>query len=104
MGWDEGVSTMKQGGKRTMLIPARLAYGDQNIGGGLIPPNSELKFECELVEVKSGPMAGVGMAVADKTGAITSALGLNPFTFFLVLLLSTFLVPAFLPDDNVLMQ
>ena len=38
-GWDEGVSTMKVGGRRTLLIPPRLAYGDQNIGDGLIPPN-----------------------------------------------------------------
>ena len=87
-----------------MLIPARLAYGDQNIGGGLIPPNSELKFECELVEIKSGPLAGVALGLEKQTGALTGALGLNPFTFFAVLLLLVTIGPAFLPDDNVLMQ
>jgi peptidylprolyl isomerase len=48
-GWDEGVSTMKVGGKRTLLIPPGLGYGSANVGGGLIPPNSTLLFEVELL-------------------------------------------------------
>jgi peptidylprolyl isomerase len=49
-GWDEGVSTMKPGGRRLLVIPAELALGEQ--GGGRVPPNSTLLMEVELVEVK----------------------------------------------------
>eukprot|EP00629_Pelagomonadales_sp_RCC1024_P009789 CAMPEP_0119275004 /NCGR_PEP_ID=MMETSP1329-20130426/13095_1 /TAXON_ID=114041 /ORGANISM="Genus nov. species nov., Strain RCC1024" /LENGTH=220 /DNA_ID=CAMNT_0007275363 /DNA_START=156 /DNA_END=818 /DNA_ORIENTATION=- len=103
-GWDEGVASMRLGGKRTMLIPPRLAYGDNNVGNGLIPPNSELKFECELVEIKKGPLAGVTVGLEDQVKGLTSALGPNPFTFFLVTLILVTVVPYFLPEDNFLVS
>ena len=50
-GWDEGVLGMKVGGKRKLVIPPSLAYGSQEVGNGLIPANSTLIFEIELLEV-----------------------------------------------------
>jgi FKBP-type peptidyl-prolyl cis-trans isomerase FkpA len=51
-GWDEGVAGMKVGGKRKLMIPAKLAYGNREVGNGLIPANSDLVFEVELLELK----------------------------------------------------
>ncbi len=51
-GWDQGLLGMKVGGKRMLTIPPQMAYGDQDVGNGLIPANSTLVFEVELVGVK----------------------------------------------------
>ena len=48
-GWDQGLMGMRVGGKRKLLVPAHLGYGERSVGA--IPPNSDLTFEIELLEV-----------------------------------------------------
>lgn len=51
-GWDEGVMSMKVGGKRELIIPAKLGYGAAGVGR-VIPPNAKLFFLIELLDVEN---------------------------------------------------
>mmetsp|Transcript_86727 Transcript_86727/g.220946 ORF Transcript_86727/g.220946 Transcript_86727/m.220946 type:complete len:195 (+) Transcript_86727:50-634(+) len=52
-GWDEGILSMRVGGKRQLKIPPELGYGRRGTPGGPIPPNAALFFDCELVALGS---------------------------------------------------
>jgi len=70
-GWEEGVTGMKVGGKRLLIIPPALAMGEQ--GNGLIPPNATLVMEIELVDARE-PRAATPV---DEKDYITTASGLK---------------------------
>lgn len=57
-GWDRGVRGMQVGGKRTLIIPSSMAYGTHGAGGGLIPPNTALVFDVELIDLQQAQQPG----------------------------------------------
>lgn len=67
-GWEEGVATMKVGGKRRLMVPPDLAYGKDGSPDGIIKPNAKLVFDIELVDVQGSMDAagalGAGFATA----------------------------------------
>jgi len=84
-GWDEGISSMRVGGKRQLCIPAELGYGQE--GSGSIPSGAMLRFECELVSIESG-FSGF---IATFPGGITN--------FALTSILALSFVPYLLPEE-----
>uniref|UniRef100_A0A7S2CRY0 peptidylprolyl isomerase n=1 Tax=Haptolina brevifila TaxID=156173 RepID=A0A7S2CRY0_9EUKA len=85
-GWDEGVLSMRVGGKRRLSIPPELGYGDEGAGES-IPGGSRLQFECELVSIESG----FGAFISTFPGGLSN--------FVLITLLTASFIPYFLPEN-----
>ncbi len=77
-GWDEGIAMLRVGGKARLIIPPELAYGNRSVGG-VIPPNSTLIFDVELVEIlPKAPEKPTQVAESDYT---VTATGLKYYDF-----------------------
>ncbi|KAL9190522.1 hypothetical protein ACHAXT_000228 [Thalassiosira profunda] len=83
-GWEQGLVGARRGEKRALRIPSALAYGSRG-AGGVIPPNAELEFDCELLSVESGPIAELKMALG---------LGANLQTALLAAFVASVLLPV----------
>jgi len=92
-GWDLGLVGMQVGGTRILKIPPTLAYGRTGAGDA-IPPNADLRFECELVKVGDGAVAEAMMAADGFVNRLKSPRGLG----FAVLFAASFLIPK---DANI---
>ncbi len=73
-GWDEGIAELGVGDQAILVIPPELAYGDRDVGNGVIPPKSTLIFVVELVDVKRSSVSEIVGRVLDEKG-VDAAVG-----------------------------
>jgi len=76
-GWDEGLASIKEGGRRTLIIPPALAYGDQG-AGGVIPPGATLLFDVEVLNIET---TGEEITTASGLKYVDMEIGRDPQNF-----------------------
>lgn len=89
-GWNEGVSTMKVGGKRMLSIPPNLGFGSIGSPDGKVKPNAKIFIECELVELERGGF---------KLSELASSLDPKAIALIAILAIPYFLPPGTLPEQ-----
>jgi FKBP-type peptidyl-prolyl cis-trans isomerase len=75
-GWAEGMSTMKVGGTRQIIVPPNLAFGDQG-AGGVIPPNATLVFVVNMLNTKPAPVVEFADVVVGSGAVVTSGMNIK---------------------------
>jgi FKBP-type peptidyl-prolyl cis-trans isomerase len=75
-GWAEGMSTMKVGGTRQIIVPPNLAYGDQG-AGGVIPPNATLVFVVNMLDTKPAPKVEIADLAVGSGAVVTTGMNLK---------------------------
>ena len=78
-GWDEGVALMREGEKAQLIVPPALAFGESGTGDGVVPPNSTMVFEIELVSIQAG--APEAPSTVDDEDYTTTESGLKYYDF-----------------------
>lgn len=72
-GWDEGIAMLREGGEALLVIPPELAYGEEGVGNGLVPPNATLTFTINLTQL----FAPVTPSEVDEANFIETESGLK---------------------------
>lgn len=99
-GWEEGIKGMKTGGRRKLVIPAELGYGDKEAAGGRIPANSEIQFDCELLAVGAEGQGSFELGLEDAKTTFNLYFQNKLFSALTVVWIISFFLPKDFFESN----